>query len=297
MVSDQANPRRGLTIERCEFTSVENPPAKPVTAFEYYQQLRAYIEHEEGLINSRLSWSLTIDGLLLAADVLALQKSFDLVVELNAGGAHAALDWGAWFLWAFQIIVCFVGVAVSVLAYFSIIAAWDAIDHIDTIGHAGLLKIQNAPPESATGGAEIYLPSLISGGAPDAQGRGANYYHRLPICFAAAWFVLGLLSTSVLAYQLQFPVAKAASPKPPTVVVRDAVDALDRVRHGLPHTIHLVSVDRVELIGGASSSIDDRVWHIRGIFRDDERSARHRTYHADVFLRATDPRARAAIGP
>lgn len=296
MVSNEAKPRRGLTIERCEFTRVENPPAKPVTAFEYYQALRAYIEHEDELINSRLSWSLTIDGLLLAAYVLALQKSFDIVLRLNDGGGHAALDWGAWFLWAFQVVVCFVGVAVSVLAYFSIIAGRDAIDHIDTIGHAGMLKLHNGAPASATG-AEIYLPRLISGGAPDAEGRGPSYYHRLPVCFAAAWFVLGLLSTSVVAFQLQIPAPKVPSSKPPTVVVRDAVDAIDRVRHGLPGTIHLVSVDRIELIGGASSSADDRVWHIRGIFRDDKRPARHRTYHADVFLRATDPRARAAIGP
>lgn len=68
--------QRGAKVHRID----EAPDKTPPTAIEYRQMIRAMLDHENDLINSRYDWLLTTQSLLLGAMALA----DDTMVVLNA---------------------------------------------------------------------------------------------------------------------------------------------------------------------------------------------------------------------
>ena len=55
-----------VALGECEFTVIDVPLKDASHILTYYERIRTYIQHEDGLINSRLTWSLTIHGFLFA---------------------------------------------------------------------------------------------------------------------------------------------------------------------------------------------------------------------------------------
>ena len=49
----------------------------------YYERIRSYVVHEDDLISSRLTWSLTVHGFLFAAFGILESKIVDLLNEIN----------------------------------------------------------------------------------------------------------------------------------------------------------------------------------------------------------------------
>jgi hypothetical protein len=192
-----------LRILDCEFAVIEPDP----TAFDplkLYDIFRRYLEHEDNLINSRLTWSLTIHGFLFASYGILLGKIADEFSALPKPEAHALLgEHIIAALFALQALVAILGVLVGFSSRRAIIASHNAIQHLVTIAHS-----QGRPLEITARGAtvplgSILLPRIVGGGArilPPGERRhdhtvGArSYYLLLPALIMWMWTVLVVLS-------------------------------------------------------------------------------------------------------
>lgn len=175
-----------------------------------YEQYRNYIQHEDSLINHRMTWMLTIHGFLYASYALTLQKKVEILDRLNvasgskagstAAGIEAALpgiasrfDFAFFELSVFLMVIAFVGIVVSFSALMSILAAKQAINGLarqfgnqfDVQVVSGL----NAASFSRTGPtpSTIALPHIVGGGDPRAPGRGSFATWLIPCALIASW--------------------------------------------------------------------------------------------------------------
>jgi hypothetical protein len=191
----------------------------------YYEIMRAYIVHEDDLINSRLTWSLTITGFLVAAYALLAGKVTDLLADKTAFLAALAsllkekpgspsitttvtavtdhlrdMHVMIFFLLLAMIAVAVVGAVVTTLSYLAIFAAHQSIASLTSLAKHGLLE--------ATGGGEtiapycLPLPRVIGGGAPiaDTHGRAGAYYLEVPRWLTRVWTILLLIAIGFLIY-------------------------------------------------------------------------------------------------
>ena len=103
-----------------------------------YDSFRGYIEHEDGLINQRLSWMLTIHGFLYATYGIVLTKQADIVstLAMTEDGTlasrrylHAMADEYN-MLFMFTVAISVVGAGVSLLGWGSIRAAIASIKSV-----------------------------------------------------------------------------------------------------------------------------------------------------------------------
>ena len=185
-----------VQLSECAFSihSLKDSPADLLT---YYGILRDYLQHEDGLINSRLTWSLTIHGFLFTTFGFLANKTMEIL------GGGATLKVADLAFPVLQMIVAGVGAAVAFYSHGAIVAAPVALQHLVTIAHScGALRIQDAstisqtaaPPENQI----IFLPRIRSGGAADEKTEGASrYYTSLPIIIMAVWILLWLFSACV----------------------------------------------------------------------------------------------------
>jgi hypothetical protein len=159
----------------------------------YYGLLRDYIKHEDGLINSRLTWSLTIHAFLLAAYGIVVGKAVDILLEMHktefTGSAPAAfLSTTIPALFFVAAIVGFVGFIVSYYSRQAIIAAHNAIQIMHTIADCGGLPCR--PPHGDPSGT-LWLPQPIGGGDDGTYtGVASAYYLQMPMYFVGLWVVL-----------------------------------------------------------------------------------------------------------
>src|SRR5271169_5831898 len=94
------------SLRCCDFHVVpsDNPAVSEILT--YYERMRSYVEHEDGLINSRLTWSLTIHGFLFASYGILLAKVADMFIALHKLTAPASpklLEHGISGLFFFQL--------------------------------------------------------------------------------------------------------------------------------------------------------------------------------------------------
>ncbi len=113
-----------------------------------YEIFRDYIKHEDGLINSRLMWILTINGFLFTAYGLTLQKKLDITYNISMYLlAHNSinekydlfrsmgLDFNLYEIYVFLIVISAIGVFVSVSGLDSINRAHTALGSLRAIFH------------------------------------------------------------------------------------------------------------------------------------------------------------------
>jgi hypothetical protein len=138
-----------LPLGSCAFAVIHESLTNPSDILAYYDRLRDYIQHEDDLINSRLTWSLTVHGFLFAIYGIILGKVADIFVELNKTVPPSAmLEHVISGLFFFQIPVAAFGAVVGRQSRKAIVAAHNAIQHLFTISHSGgLLMI---PPWQTT---------------------------------------------------------------------------------------------------------------------------------------------------
>jgi hypothetical protein len=137
------------------------PDERPVRADDltYYQQLRSRLEHEDGLIVSRLAWLMASESFLFTA----------YAIVLNAAAAtpqHRRL----------MHLIPIVAIASSVLIFIGIVAAVRAMGWI-----RGLLQ-ERLPDPAALGLPPIHTPGSVRAGltAPLV----------LPVMFVVVWLYL-----------------------------------------------------------------------------------------------------------
>jgi hypothetical protein len=197
-------------LSECEFVALRFVPSKLSLSdiLSYYDRLRSYARHEDGLINSRLTWSLSVHGFLLGGYGLLANKVADTLADFNKTGSNPkVLEHVIAGLLVFQFVIAVIGVVVGFLSRRAIDAAHNAIQHVLAIAHDGFLKLNNQAnnPEiviksdQATGAGEDsvrwLLPKITQGGDKGSHTVGAlEYYRGLPLWLTVIWFVLGSIS-------------------------------------------------------------------------------------------------------
>lgn len=115
----------------------------------YYERVRDYVQHEDDLINSRLTWSLTIHGFLFATLGILAGKAVDVLIELHKTSTPPQqLKNVVVGLIMLGLIVAVIGALVGYFSRQAIVAAHNAIQHLNAIAHStGVLRI---PPEGTS---------------------------------------------------------------------------------------------------------------------------------------------------
>jgi uncharacterized membrane protein len=194
-------------------------PVENLDILGLYRIFRDYLQHEDNLINSRLTWSLTVHGFLFACYGILLGKLADDFAALQASAHSQLQEHIIVALFCFQLPIALLGVFVGFSSWRAIKASHYAIQHLVAIAHheGQPLKIDTCVatvPDKA-----MLLPRIIAGGAKierrDRKGekrgstrdRGASdqtasarfYYLNLPALITGVWMLL-LLASITLAY-------------------------------------------------------------------------------------------------
>jgi len=198
-------------LESCDYIAVEAPIKTTADVLGYYDRIRNYIQHEDGLINSRLTWSLTIHGFLFAIYGILLGKISDEFNQIDKCPT-VLLERVVPALFALQVPIALFGGLVGHQSRNAIVSAHNAIRHIVCIAesssylkaHSPKLDLndqagfQVMPDEEAKYPPfdTILLPKVVSGGAPKdlLTGGARTYYINLPLFAMLMWFGLGVVS-------------------------------------------------------------------------------------------------------
>ena len=196
-------------LRDCSFSIHPNDTHLP-GVLSYYETLRSYIQHEDDLINSRLTWSLTVHGFLFAIYGILLGKIADMLLELHKWAelhqadlpkTHASphqLELIVVYLAAVQLPIALFGVFVGMQSSQAIYGAHRALVHLESIAHQGIFKLNptgHVPPAEA-----VLLPKIVSGGAAD-HGGPRSYYLYLPVVTMCVWLLLLIASLAFLLNQ------------------------------------------------------------------------------------------------
>ncbi len=194
-----------LDILDCEFAVIQ-PDQTTFDPLKLYDLFRGYLEHEDNLINSRLTWSLTVHGFLFASYGILLGKIADEFSGLVTPGAHPHLgEHIIAALFALQALVAILGVLVGFSSWRAIIASHNAIQHLVTIAHSQGRPLEIVPKRATVPPGSILLPRIIGGGAkilPPGERKqdhtvGArSYYLWLPALIMWLWTVLVVISVA-----------------------------------------------------------------------------------------------------
>ncbi|HEY0760700.1 MAG TPA: hypothetical protein VGD59_15740 [Acidisarcina sp.] len=157
------------SLDCCDFSVITLPFTSVSEVLGYFDSIRTYIQHEDDLINTRLTWSLTIHGFLLAIYGLLLQKIAELYVELHKVPPPPSLP-------LHHLISCllFLALPIATLGVFvahqsrrAIVASHNAIQHLYSIAQSGGVLNCAAPPVSTipavNAGPATVVPSALSG--------------------------------------------------------------------------------------------------------------------------------------
>ena len=172
-----------------------------------YGLFRDYVKHEDGLINNRLLWILTIHGFLYATYGFTVQKKLEVAHELandTSGFSHHAflcyLQGANLAVAIAQIelfIVCIglVGLCISFIGLISIRAAGTAQNSIRDIFNFQFNTFNRQQDNSqhtfliGTEGRQIIVPSITGGGVPGAHGSGLISPVFIPVILLISWAI------------------------------------------------------------------------------------------------------------
>jgi hypothetical protein len=172
-------------LNACDFHAAPANDALPNT-LKFYELARGYIQHEDSLVNSRLTWSLTIHGFLFTIYGLLVGKAIDVLMELHKSPAPhlpSPLEHTIPYLAFLQVPVAVFAIVVSYYSKKATFASHYANQSINTIIHSsGALLITPAntvrlaiaqgqrevAPDSMSGIA-VGMQILVDGGAEEAE--------------------------------------------------------------------------------------------------------------------------------
>jgi hypothetical protein len=123
-----------------------DPATRPLLKdnFDIYETFRSYIRHEDGLINNRITWMLTIHGFLYASYGFTIQKKLEILDKINSFIIEAKIPFSDylaesdfWFalleIEVFLILIAVVGMFISRYASRSVDAARHAVSSTRSI--------------------------------------------------------------------------------------------------------------------------------------------------------------------
>jgi hypothetical protein len=198
-------PEECVPLKNCAFTV--HPVSDGFDVLTYYDRVRSYAMHEDHLINSRLTWSLTVHGFLFASFGVLAGKIADIIVGLHNSpcGSPPITRLMVPGLIFFQFIIATFGAFVAYRSRNAILAAHTALQHLRAIVHSvGRLKIVN--DDIAPSPEYLLLPKIVSGGAAEERTSAAHsYYLGLPGFLTLIWCFLALVSFSFFCVGLVSP--------------------------------------------------------------------------------------------
>lgn len=172
-------------------------PQKGLISREVYNIVRAYIEHEDQLVNYRMTWLLAINGLLFAAFGWVLSKQIDNMTKVAQCIDTAPDKKAVHIYFLFVVILCLVGVFVSYIGQQALDAAHDATSAIKEICvkayASGELEIGYRKKHDVfrTNNGEI-LP-MVTGGGVKTRRDGVIRY-GMSATFIAAWIGIFMIA-------------------------------------------------------------------------------------------------------
>jgi hypothetical protein len=188
-------------LEDCEVAVHATDHLSTSDLLTYYGQIRDYIEHEDGLINSRLTWSLTVHAFLFAGFGVLAQRVTDAYVQAATLPAviqatspqHTVVV----ALLTLQLMTAIIGVFVGLFSGIAIFGAHQSIQHLYSIAHhtesLRLVRLAGAPADS------LLLPKILGGGAPIRRTILVSpYYLCMPFVFGLVWVIVAGVSAFFL---------------------------------------------------------------------------------------------------
>jgi hypothetical protein len=170
-----------------------------------YGIYRGYIQHEDTLINHRITWMLTIHGFLYATYGFTLQKLLEINEkvsavmsskvgnELNCYLHHSPLWSSISQILAFLGCICLVGLVISVTALNSIAAAYNAASAVVRLFSTHVRpQMYSLPDETRI---HIYefqgkmFPFLTAGGFSHGERRGFTAAWSIPTVLIFSWII------------------------------------------------------------------------------------------------------------
>ena len=149
-----------------------------------YNLHRAYAEHENHLINHRVSWCITIQSFVIATFGLSIHKKFEVAVNIASDTQKIAkLQPEILEFDIFLLFLTVVGFVVALVTLYSVIAATESISSIN--GHWNRTFQDN-------GELAKLLPPIVGGGHPKSGIRGQWLSWSLPVFFVGFWVVVGI---------------------------------------------------------------------------------------------------------
>lgn len=170
----------------CVVKEIVELSAEKVKYFhDLYTKYRDYIQHEDYLINQRITWLISIQSFLIATFGFSYQKKFE-ILSLNISKVEPLKDTQLEKFNdliskydTFLIILTIIGIAVSIIALLSTNAAHSAIDVLSS-------EWKKISPDNG-----LELPGIIGGGSKKAHRYGKVLAELLPWFFLGIWlFVL-----------------------------------------------------------------------------------------------------------
>jgi hypothetical protein len=163
-------------------------PWDQARVYEYYKIQRAYIEHEDNLINHRNTWGTTIQSFLIATFGFSVQKIFEVAEKILSHSDAAASVLLAKFILIFMLFLlplCIVGLMTAVSQKRSVRAAYDAIDAVR----------RNYDCVAKTNDFErtYSLVPITGGGDRHLQNHDFNISGKMPKIFMYFWLIVGSL--------------------------------------------------------------------------------------------------------
>lgn len=161
-----------------------------------YENLRKYVEHEDNLVNARISRTLLLHGFLFAAFVLLVQAKAGAMSSLLSEGnckadsikVCAGPELGALFQVAdlMLMLIAVIGVITSWGVLVGVRAAMKAIRGIEDVYDFILEKRD-------TKARELPLPYVTGGGDKRAREKGFSSNMTLPISLVGLWLLVAIV--------------------------------------------------------------------------------------------------------
>jgi len=165
-------------------TSTMNSEDRAITLYEIY---RDYIEHEDTLLNVRMTWFLTTQAFLFSSYALLNQDKIKSNTFYFVDSINAMLDRIITFHFCFNIIImmliCFFGYFTARRSFISIRATSLAIESLKEKWEKDILQGNNHPD----------LPKLTGGGSERAAYEGWAAAAFLPRAAMVIWVLIAFL--------------------------------------------------------------------------------------------------------
>jgi hypothetical protein len=158
-----------------------------LATLEAFKVYRSYEEHENNLLNQRVTWLITVQTVLIAALAYLVQKQYEIVERVVASD-KPFLDMAfAVLSGRFGIVLYLIAIVGGVFAGFALVGVVAAAEAQRRVRDQWKTRYVEAGENSVAG---TFLPRLAGGGSEVAARLGRVFGYGLPCLFILLWLVV-----------------------------------------------------------------------------------------------------------